>query len=578
MRGPHRAEPDRDRRAAHLVDPEHLEGRAGADHVDDRVDAARPRGSGSRSGSVRCSSASAAASTPNTASARARTRSGSGASPSIDRIADPGAAVPALVVARRPAGGRAPWWPPPRPAAPVRLRPTSPRPGAPGTSPRPRRGRRLRRPAPRGPCRRRSRRSSGTRRRSAQPWTRLVVPSIRAIAQAAPNPLSMPTTVMPAAHEASIDSSAVTPSKPAPYPVLVGHRDDRRARDAADEARERALHAGDDDDRVGGHQGVGVGQQAVDAGDADVGQPLRRVAERGQGARRTRRRRDRRRCRRPRPAPGPDRVRPARHATRRWRVAVHDGSGVRGDDRGDLLVVGPGEQHGATGLVRAARRRARRTARLSCPGRRPPRAGPGAAPGGGRRGRSRGRRRAGGAAGPPPRRARSFPPRTPVHQGPELGFVHPSILAGARAAPHRGHNVRCPCPSGSAAVSATVRPTARRALRGAALETLGPVVVAFSGGADSAFLAWAARDALGAERAPERSPRCPPRWRPTSWPTAVRWPTSGSSRWSTVATDEIDDPTYVANGGGPLRLVQVRADGRARADRVGPGGHASCSA
>ena len=38
----------------------------------------------------------------------------------------------------------------------------------------------------------------------------------RARAQAAPNPLSMPTTVMPEAHEASIDSNAVTPSSPAP--------------------------------------------------------------------------------------------------------------------------------------------------------------------------------------------------------------------------------------------------------------------------------------------------------------------------------------------------------------------------
>src|SRR3954467_3791070 len=33
------------------------------------------------------------------------------------------------------------------------------------------------------------------------------------------------------------------------------------------------------------------------------------------------------------------------------------------------------------------------------------------------------------------------------------------------------------------------------------LEELAPVVVAFSGGADSAFLAWVAHDALGPERA-----------------------------------------------------------------------------
>ena len=36
---------------------------------------------------------------------------------------------------------------------------------------------------------------------------------MRATAQAAPKPLSMPTTVIPAAHDACMASSAVTPSK-----------------------------------------------------------------------------------------------------------------------------------------------------------------------------------------------------------------------------------------------------------------------------------------------------------------------------------------------------------------------------
>ncbi len=39
---------------------------------------------------------------------------------------------------------------------------------------------------------------------------------MRAIAQAAPKPLSMPTTVTPLAHDACMASSAVTPSRPAP--------------------------------------------------------------------------------------------------------------------------------------------------------------------------------------------------------------------------------------------------------------------------------------------------------------------------------------------------------------------------
>ena len=46
--------------------------------------------------------------------------------------------------------------------------------------------------------------------------------NIRATAQAAPNPLSMPTTVSPAAHDACIASNAVIPSSAAPYPVDTG--------------------------------------------------------------------------------------------------------------------------------------------------------------------------------------------------------------------------------------------------------------------------------------------------------------------------------------------------------------------
>ncbi len=40
--------------------------------------------------------------------------------------------------------------------------------------------------------------------------------NMRAIAQAAPKPLSMPTTVTPLAHDACMASNAVTPSSPAP--------------------------------------------------------------------------------------------------------------------------------------------------------------------------------------------------------------------------------------------------------------------------------------------------------------------------------------------------------------------------
>ncbi len=82
----------------------------------------------------------------------------------------------------------------------------------------------------------------------------------------------------------------------------------------------------------------------------------------------------------------------------------------------------------------------------------------------------------------------------------------------------------------------------------AELRRLGPVVVAFSGGADSAFLAWMATDELGADRvlcvtavspslAPEELADC--RALATEWGLAHR----------EVATGELADPSYAANDG-----------------------------
>ena len=82
------------------------------------------------------------------------------------------------------------------------------------------------------------------------------------------------------------------------------------------------------------------------------------------------------------------------------------------------------------------------------------------------------------------------------------------------------------------------------------------VVVAFSGGADSAFLAWMASDALGASHAPcttavsasladEELEGCRS--------LAAAWGLS----WSTVATDELDRVAYVANG--PDRCASCKA-------------------
>jgi uncharacterized protein len=71
--------------------------------------------------------------------------------------------------------------------------------------------------------------------------------------------------------------------------------------------------------------------------------------------------------------------------------------------------------------------------------------------------------------------------------------------------------------------------------------------VAFSGGADSALVAWVATEVLGPDRvqcvtavsaslAPEELADCRA--------LAAQW----GLRWRTVSTDELDDPEYVANG------------------------------
>jgi pyridinium-3,5-biscarboxylic acid mononucleotide sulfurtransferase len=80
------------------------------------------------------------------------------------------------------------------------------------------------------------------------------------------------------------------------------------------------------------------------------------------------------------------------------------------------------------------------------------------------------------------------------------------------------------------------------------LEDLDRVVVAFSGGADSAFLAWVAHHTLGPERAravTAVSPSLAGAERDDCAALAAEW----GLRWSTVATDELADPRYSANDG-----------------------------
>ncbi|MGH9163890.1 MAG: ATP-dependent sacrificial sulfur transferase LarE [Acidimicrobiales bacterium] len=80
------------------------------------------------------------------------------------------------------------------------------------------------------------------------------------------------------------------------------------------------------------------------------------------------------------------------------------------------------------------------------------------------------------------------------------------------------------------------------------LADLAPVIVAFSGGADSAFLAWVAHDTLGPGRASAVtavSPSLAPEELADCRALAGEW----GLAWTPVTTDELADPAYAANDG-----------------------------
>ncbi len=82
----------------------------------------------------------------------------------------------------------------------------------------------------------------------------------------------------------------------------------------------------------------------------------------------------------------------------------------------------------------------------------------------------------------------------------------------------------------------------------AGLKRIGPLVVAFSGGADSAFLAWVATDTLGSDQV-----RCVTAVSPSLGPEELDDCRQLAAEWglayAEVETDELADPAYSANDG-----------------------------
>jgi uncharacterized protein len=80
------------------------------------------------------------------------------------------------------------------------------------------------------------------------------------------------------------------------------------------------------------------------------------------------------------------------------------------------------------------------------------------------------------------------------------------------------------------------------------LQELDRVVAAFSGGADSAFLAWVAADTLGADRVVAAT-AVSPSLAPSELADCERLAREWGMAWRALETRELERPEYVANGG-----------------------------
>jgi uncharacterized protein len=111
----------------------------------------------------------------------------------------------------------------------------------------------------------------------------------------------------------------------------------------------------------------------------------------------------------------------------------------------------------------------------------------------------------------------------------------------------------------------------------AGLERIGPLVVAFSGGADSAFLAWVATDTLGADQVlcvTAVSPSLAPEELADCRSIAAEW----GLRYEEVHSGELADPAYTANDGSRCyhcKTSLLEALGPVAARTTGQGGPAT---